>query len=158
MNGICDVHICQNGGENDKYIYSPEKVERTINALASVDVLFESKIQCLIDTVYGNEYDKKEQEIFDTAKRMFEPHLQCIVPFIEDKSGRDEFENLFKSIPVVPSIYWDDYSAHIKAKEYYEAEGYVAQIQDYRFCQLKKDGQICRDERFTKMDYHRRVR
>ena len=81
---------------------------------------------------------------------MFEPHLQCIVPFIEDKSGRDEFENLFKSIPVVPSIYWDDYSAHIKAKEYYEAEGYVAQIQDYRFCQLKKDGQICRDEDLQK--------
>ncbi len=146
--GICDcnVHISKEGGENDHFIYSTEKVERTLNALASVDVLYESKIQSLIDTVYGNEYDKKEQETFDTAKRMFEPHLQCIVPFIEDKSGRDEFENLFKSIPVVPIIYKDIYCEHVKAKEFYEAMGYVAQIQDYRFCQLRGDGQIYRDE------------
>ena len=26
------VHICKVGGEYDKYIYSPKKVERTINA------------------------------------------------------------------------------------------------------------------------------
>ena len=139
--GICDcnVHISKEGGENDHFIYSTEKVKRTINALASVDVLYESKIQNLIDTVYGNEYDKKEQETFDTAKRMFEPHLQCIVPFIEDNSGRDEFENLFKSIPVVPIIYKDIYCEHDKAKEYYEAMGYVAQIQDYQFARLKSE-------------------
>ena len=150
--GICDVHICKVGGENDKFIYSTDKVERTINAFVTVDNddLQESKIQDLIDEVYSGGYDEKEQQTFDKAKRMFEPHLQGIVPFIEDKSGRDEFEGLFKSIPVVPSIYLDDYSAHIKAKEYYEAEGYVAQIQDYRFCQLREHGQIYRDDDLQK--------
>ena len=148
--GICDVHICNQGGKNDSFIYSPEKVERTKNAFASVDVLHESKIQSLIDNVYRDGYDEKELEKFDKAKQLFERHIQSIVPFIEDSSGRDEFENLFRSIPVVPSIYWNDYSAHIIAEEYYEAEGYVAQIQDYRFAQLKKSGQICRDEDLQK--------
>lgn len=133
---ICDVHICKEGGKYDKYIYSIEKIERTINAFASVDVLHESGIQNLIDRVYGNTYDEKEREDFDKAKRVFEQHVQGIVPFIEDKSGRDVFENLFRSREVVPIKYKNDYSAYIEAKEYYKAMGYIAQIQDYQFARL----------------------
>ena len=143
--GICDVHICNQGGKSDSFIYSTEKVERTKKAFTSVDVLHESKIQNLIDEVYGDEYDEKEYEKFDKAKRMFEQHVECIVPFIEDKSGSDEFENLFKSIAVVPIIYKDVYSEHIKAKEYYEAEGYVAQIQDYQFARLCRENLLHKD-------------
>ena len=150
-NGICDVHICQNGGENDKYIYSPEKIERTIDALVTVDgVLHESKIQSLIEKVYHDGYNEEEDKQFNDAKTSFRPIVNDLVPFIEDKSGQDEFEDLFKSIPVVPSIYRDDYSAHFKAKEYYEAEGYVAQIQDYRFFQLRENRQIDKEEELEK--------
>ncbi len=150
-NGICDVHICQNGGENDKYIYSAEKIERTINAFLTVDgVLHESKIQGLIEKVYHDGYNEKEDKQFNDAIKSFRPIVNDLVPFIEDKSGQDEFEDLFKSIPVVPSIYRDDYSVHFKAKEYYETEGYVAQIQDYRFFQLRENKQICRDEELEK--------
>ncbi len=144
--GICDVHICKEGGENDKYIYSPEKVERTIKAFASVDVLHESKIQDFIDKVYCDGYNGNEQAKFEKAKRMFERHVEDIVPFIEDKSGRDEFENLFKSIPVVPITYKDIYSEHVEAKEYYEALAYVAQIHDYQFARLRRETQLDKDK------------
>ena len=144
--GICDVYICQKGGENDHFIYTTERVERTINAFVSVDILHESKIQSLIDDVYDKGYDEKEQEKYDLAKQLFDRHLQYIVPFIEDKSGRDEFEQLFRSINVVPSIYKDDYSEHIEAKEYYESMAYIAQIHDYQFVQLRKAGQLYKDE------------
>ena len=144
--GICDVHICNQGGKSDSFIYSAEKVERTKNAFTSVDVLHESKIQNLIDEVYGDEYDEKEYERFDKAKRMFEQHVECIVPFIEDKSGRDEFENLFKSIEVVPIKFKDTYLAHIKAKEYYEAMAYVAQIRDYQFARLRRENLLNKDD------------
>ena len=144
--GICDVYICKEGGENDHFIYSTERVERTINAFLSGDILHESKIQSLIDGVYCNGYNEKEIEMYNKAKRLFDRHLQNIVPFIEDKSGRDEFENLFKSIEVVPSIYKDDYSEHIEAKEYYEAMAYIAQISDRQFLQLHRDGQLYKDE------------
>ena len=146
--GICDVHICKEGGKSDKYIYSTEKVERTINAFASVvnDTLKESKIQVLIENVYCEGYDDDEQATFDKAKRFFEQHLRNIVPFIEDLSGRDEFESLFKSIPVVPMTYKDDYSAHIESKEFYEAMSYLAQIQEYQFARLCRDDLLSKDK------------
>ena len=59
--GICDVCICREGGKNDKYIYSTERVKLTLDAFADVDILYESKVQNLIDTVYGDGYDPKEQ-------------------------------------------------------------------------------------------------
>ena len=49
--GICDVCICREGGENDGFIYSTERVQRTLQAFAPVDILHESEIQNLIDTV-----------------------------------------------------------------------------------------------------------
>lgn len=144
--GICDVHICNQGGKNDSFIYSPEKVERTKNAFASVDVLHESKIQNLIDEVYYDGYTVDERATFENARWMFEQHVENIAPFIEDESGRDEFENLFKSIEVVPIKFKDTYLAHIEAKEYYEAMAYVAQIRDYQFKRLRRENLLPKDD------------
>ena len=149
--GICDVHICKEGGEYDKYIYSNEKVERTINAFASVadNNLQESEIQSLIDEVYDEGYDEKEQEKFDKAKRMFERHLQDIVPFIEDAKGRKEFNELFKSVEVVPTCYEQEFLSDTDARKYYEARAYIAQISYNQFARLYKDGQININERIN---------
>ena len=144
--GICDVWICEEGGKSDSFIYNPEKVERTKNALTQIDVLHESKIQSLIDEVYRDGYNEDEQDKFKKAKRMFEQHVEGIIPFIEDKSGRDEFENLFKSVEVVPIVYKDTYLEHIEAKEYYEAMASVAQIQDYQFVKLCRENLLNKDD------------
>ena len=144
--GICDVCICREGGENDKYIYSTERVNRTLDAFAAVDILHESKIQELIDTVYGDGYDTKEQEIFDNARTVFSQHLRNIVPFIEDASGREEFTGLFKSVEVVPSDYEDEFLAHIEAKEFYEAMAYVTSISEQQFARLHKEGQLYKQD------------
>ena len=144
--GICDVWICQEGGKSDSFIYSTEKVERTKDAFTQIDVLHESKIQGLIDEVYCDGYNEDEQAKFENAKRMFKRHVEGIVPFIEDKSGRDEFENLFKSIEVVPIKFKDTYLAHIEAKEYYEAMAYIAQIHDYQFAKLCRENLLNKDD------------
>jgi len=140
--GICDVHICKNGSENDHYIYASEKVERTLNALAAVDVLHESKIQSLIDAVYSHGYNGNEQEKFNTAKIIFERHLQDIVPFIEDPDSRKEFNELFKTVYVVPAVYEEDFLTEIAARRYYEARAYIAQISHNQFARLKQAGQL----------------
>ena len=149
--GICDVHICQEGGEYDKYIYSTDKVERTINAFASVgdNDLQESEIQRLIDEVYSEGYDEKEEDKFNRAKRMFERHLQDIVPFIEDSKGRKEFNELFKSVEVVPTCYEEEYLTEVDARKYYEARAYIAQINYNQFARLMKEGQINVNERIN---------
>ena len=144
--GICKVCICKEGGKSDSFIYNTETVERTKNALTQIDVLRESKIQGLIDEVYHDSYDEDEQEKFQKALHFFQQHVEGIVPFIEDKSGRDEFEKLFKSIEVVPLIYKDTYSEHIEAKEYYEAMAYIAQIQEYQFAKLYRENLLDKDE------------
>ena len=147
--GICDVCICKVGGENDHYIYSRDKVERTLNAFALVKVLHESKIQSLIDEVYCSGYDEEEQEKFDTAKRRFERHLQDIVPFIEDSEGRKEFNELFKSVEVVPICYEEDFLAEIAARRYYEASAYIAQISHNQFARLYREKQVSENERLN---------
>ena len=151
VKGICDVHICKIGGENDKYIYSTDKIERTINAFASVadNDLRESEIQDLIDEVYGNGYDEKEQEKFDKAKRMFERHLQDIVPFIEDAKGRKEFNELFKTVEVVPMDYEQEFITEFEARKYYEARAYIAQISYNQFARLNKEDKINVNERIN---------
>ena len=138
----CDVYICKKGSESDRYIYATDKVERTLNAFASVDVLHESKIQNLIEEVYGEGYDTEEYKEFNRAKQDFERHLQDIFPFIESTAGRDEFENLFKSIEVVPACYQADFQKKIKNREYYEANAYITQVSDRQFERLRKEGRV----------------
>ncbi len=144
--GICDVCICREGGENDKYVYSTERVNRTLDAFAAVDILYESKIQHLIDTVYGDSYDTKEQEVFDNATAIFSQYSRNIVPFIEDASRREEFTEPFKSVEVVPSDYEDEFLGHIRAKEFYQAMAYVTSIAEQQFARLYKEGQLYKQE------------
>ena len=138
--------ICHEGGENDKYIYSTGRVNRTLDAFAEIDTLYESRIQDLIDTVYGDGYDTKEQEIFDNATVLFSQHLRNIVPFIEDTSGREEFTGLFKSVEVVPSDYESEFLEYIEAKAFYEAMAYVTSISEQQFARLYKEGQLYKQE------------
>ena len=149
--GICDVYICKEGGENDHFIYSRDKVHRTLKALASLDILHESKIQNLIDEVYCHGYDEKEKEKYDTAKRLFERHLQGIAPFIEDAEGRKEFNELFKTVEVVPERYEEDFFEKIENREYYEARAYIAQISYNQFARLHKNGQLYETKRFGQL-------
>lgn len=144
--GICDVCICREGGENDKYIYPSERVKQTLRAFAEVDILYESKVQYLIDAVYGNGYDVKEQETFDNAKNLFSQHLQNIVPFIEDSSGREEFTGLFKSIEVIPSAYEKKFLEYIQSREFYEAMAYSTSISEQQFARLHEEGQLYKQE------------
>ncbi|MDE0009927.1 MAG: CRISPR-associated helicase Cas3' [Candidatus Poribacteria bacterium] len=149
--GICDVYICKEGGENDHYIYSREKVDRTLSALTSIGVLYESKIQDIIDEVYIDGYNDKEHEKFNRAKQLFERHLQSIIPFIEDSEGRKEFNELFKSVEVVPECYEENFWEKIESREYYEARAYIAQISYNQFARLCKDGQLYEVKRFGQL-------
>lgn len=143
---ICDVCVCREGGDNDKYIYSIERIKRTLDAIAEVNILYESKVQYLINTVYGESYDSKEQEIFDNARSIFNQHVRNIVPFIEDTSAPEEFTGLFKSIEVVPSVYEDEFLMHINAKQFYEAMALVTSISDGQFARLHKENQLYKQQ------------
>lgn len=150
-----DVCLCCEGGEYDHYIYPVDRVQSTLDALREVDVLRESRIQQLIDLVYGDGYNDKEQERFDRARSVFSQYQKHIVPFVEDRSGRDEFTGLFKSIEVVPAIYESDFQERVEAKEFYEAMAYITSISEQQFARLHREGQMYKQERqwFVKVGY-----
>ena len=144
--GICDVCVCCESGEYDNYIYPIERVERTRDAFAEVDILRESRVQNLIDAVYGDGYNEREQHLFDKAKTRFDQYLRDLAPFIENSSGREEFTGLFKSVEVVPSAYEDAFLEHIEARAFYEAMAYVTTISEQQFARLHKEGQLYKQE------------
>ncbi len=150
-----DVCLCCEGGEHDSYIYPAARVQATLDALREVDILHESHIQQLIESVYGNGYNDKEQEKFDRARNAFSQYQKHIVPFVEDPSGRDEFTSLFKSVEVVPAIYESNFLERVEAKEFYEAMAYITSISEQQFARLHKEGQMYKQERqwFVKVGY-----
>lgn len=131
--GICDVNVCRTGGPNDKYIYSEITTARTIEALERVDILHESGIQGLIDYVYENGYDEKQEEKFNSIRDLFKRHLKSLHPFIDSPDGKQEFEGLFKSVEVIPARYQDEYLQCIEEKRYYDAMSFVTQISEMQF-------------------------
>lgn len=135
--GICDVNIFRIGGKSDKYIYSEEVTKKTLEALEGIDVLYESKIQDLIDYVYENGYDQKQEEKYNSVLNLFKIHLDSLYPFIDKSDGKEEFEGLFKSIEVVPACYQNEYMQCIENKEYYEAMSYITQISEGQFFRLR---------------------
>ncbi len=152
---LADVFICSQGGENDHYIYPKDRIIRTIEELKNIDVLYESKIQELIDKVYGDNYNDKELEKFKTARDLFKELQKNIFPFIEDTSGREDFYGLIKSVEVVPSIYEDEFLRLIEEKQFYESMSYITSISERQFAFLYKEGQMYKQNNqwFTRVGY-----
>ncbi len=137
--GICNVFICKIGGKSDRYIYSQKIVDKTVEVLVNIDILYESEIQGLIDTVYGQGYTEVQEEKYNYIRDTFETHLNSLNPFIENPESEQEFEGLFKSVEVVPEQFQNEYLECVDQKKYYESMSYITQISQRRFQRLKKE-------------------
>lgn len=141
-NIIKSVNIFSLGSDNDKYIYNKNIVNKTLSVLKDVDILFESKIQELLDEVYGEGYDDIDQNIFNTVKDTFYSHFKSLVPFINQKDSEKLFSNLFNSYEVVPQRFRCEYLDKINNKEYYEAMAYTLSLTVNQFLRLQKENNI----------------
>jgi len=145
-NNLAKVNIFSKGSDKDKYIYNPDLVEKTIKSFENVSILSEDLIQSLVDEVYGNGYDDKDQKEFDNVKKHFKSFHDQIVPFINDKNNEIEFYSLFNSYEVVPFKYKLDYLEEIENGRYYEAMGYILSISVGQFKKLEKENNVEFDE------------
>ena len=134
------VNVFTNGSIHDKYIYNHEIVEKTLNHLKKGGVLKESKIKEIIDDIYSEGYNEKDQEIFDDVKKAFGKLIENLVPFIN--SSKKEYLGLFNSRTVVPLIFREEYLKKIDNKEYIEARGYCLDISESQFYNQKNNGNI----------------
>lgn len=139
-NIIKPVNVFTIGSDNDKYIYSQDIVQKTLNHLKNVDLLKESKIQVILDDIYGEGYSDKDQEVFDDVKKAFNNVTSRLVPFINN-SKRD-FYNLFNSYEVIPLKYREEYLDKLDNKEFYDAMGYCLSISKGQYHKMKKENNI----------------
>ncbi|MCK9150524.1 CRISPR-associated helicase Cas3' [Methanobacterium alcaliphilum] len=141
-NKISKVNIFSRGSEKDKYVYSQNLVEKTIKSFENVDILSEDLIQRLVDEVYEDGYDEKDQKEFDAVKKHFRSFYEQIVPFINEKSSELEFYSLFKSYEVVPFKYKLDYLEELDKARYYDAMSYILSISIVQFKKLEKENNV----------------
>ncbi len=142
---IKTVNVLTIGSKYDKLIYDEFILEKTINSLKKVDVLYESKIQELLDEVYSEGYNEKDQEIFDTVQHSFNQITESLVPFINNDQNSNFYE-LFDSIEVVPYKFFNEYNELIEKKEYYEAVAYTLNISYKQYMIQSKKNNIIKNE------------
>ena len=136
QNIIKPVNVFTQGSENDKFIYNQDIVQKTINHLKNVDILKESKIQEILDDIYGDGYSDKDQDTFNMVENSFEKVIYRLIPFINN-SNKD-FYSLFDSVEVVPIRFCEDYLTKLENKEYFEAMGYCLSISEGQYHKMVK--------------------
>ena len=139
-NIIKQVNVFATGSENDKFIYNQDIVSKTINHLKNVFLLKESKIQEILDDIYGEGYSDKDQETFDMVKTSFEKVINNLIPFMNNPNN--VFYKLFNSYEVVPNKYREEYLNHLENNEYYEAMGYCLSISRGQYHKMNKMNNI----------------
>lgn len=139
-NIIKPVNVFTIGSENDKFIYNQDIVQKTIDHLKNVDLLKESKIQEILDDIYGDGYSDDDQEVFDMVKNSFRNVVANLRPFMNNLNG--DFYSLFNSIEVIPIKYRDDYLEKLDNNEYFEAMGFCLSISVGQYRKMLKLGNI----------------
>ena len=139
---ISPVNIFSLGSSSDKYIYNENIVRKTLDVLKNESILYESKIQDLLDEVYGDSYDDNDQKIFDEVKFNFISFFNTLVPFINNKNSERLFSELFNSYEVVPYRFKDEYLDKISNKEYFEAMAYNLSLTVNQFKKFEKEKKV----------------
>jgi CRISPR-associated endonuclease/helicase Cas3 len=125
--GIAQVNICRVGSEKDKFFYDVDRVNRTISALVDGEELTQVRVAELLETVYQNGYNDLEQGEFDQARTAFDQVIKSLKPFDESESDED-FEDLIKSVEVVPQCFENAYRKCLDDRQFFEATRYFATI------------------------------
>jgi CRISPR-associated endonuclease/helicase Cas3 len=125
--GVVPVHICEEGGDNDRFLYDMERVARTLQVLEDGLLLSEAEVTRAVEAVYGGGYNGKEQVIFDEACAAFSDVADTLTPF--EASERDEeFYDLIKSVQVVPRQFENDFREALDHRQFFEAMKFQATI------------------------------
>lgn len=141
LKGICDVFVFSEGSENDKFIYDPQLVTKTLEVLNDIDLLFEHKLYNTVNEVYTNGFGKDKKE-FENTKILFKQIIDKIEPFKNSNKKESDFYNLFDSIEAVPKVYQSEYLDCIKNNKIFDSMQYCLQLTNGQYHKLLKEGRI----------------
>lgn len=142
---ICPVHIFDKGSDKDSFIYSHNIVNDTLKVLKGINILKESLIQKLVDSVYKDGYTGKQLDEFISTTESFKSFYQTIIPFVNNEDVEEKFYSLFDNYTVVPIRFISEYTEEIKHGRYFEAMGYTLGISRGQFNKLNNDNRIYKE-------------
>jgi CRISPR-associated endonuclease/helicase Cas3 len=136
---IAPVYIFSEGSPYDKFIYKPwETVLATVKILKELDgdILKESAIQTLMDTVYSSKFLSEWEEEYQRAREFTLESYKSLIP-LYDNPYLDSLYALIDSVEVVPYQMKENYLERVNQGRFYDAMGYFLPISYRRFCILK---------------------
>lgn len=140
--GICECAVFCKSNEDDKYIYNPCTVDKTLLALNKIveenaGVIDEALLQEAIDSVY-NEWGTKEREEFESSYNYLKVALELLYPMFGNKDTEKEFYEQFDGIKILPQLYIDEFETLLDSGDFIAAESLKVQISKKKFaCWLK---------------------
>ena len=143
--GLAPVHIFTEGSGIGR-IYSKERTERSLHILSKVDVLDELLVQDMVNEVYKDGYNEREIKILKDVSGNFRKFYRSNAPFIDVHKDESEFYNLFKSVEVIPSIFFDEYAENVENKRFYEAMKYMLPISLNQYNYLSKENRVSKTD------------
>jgi len=137
-NAPCPIFICKIGGPNDKYIYPPEIVKKTLDVLQDIDVLREQQIQELLDRVYPDWLPDQKKD-FVRTKKAFQDSFVSLQPYSANKEREQDFYEKFTGIKVLPAQFLLDYKELIEKFDFIRAEQLLVNIHHGMYFKLKQN-------------------
>jgi CRISPR-associated endonuclease/helicase Cas3 len=143
-----EVVVCRERWLGTFPIYEREEggerlVTRTLAALPNGEVLKESKVSALIDTVY----DREQLSAFLKIANDKSAQLQGLISTLEPGSEKphDEVElldEIIDSIPIVPVGLHEEHQSCLRDRRFFDAQDFVFNISKGRYHALKKRGKL----------------
>jgi CRISPR-associated endonuclease/helicase Cas3 len=136
--GICDCYIFRESNGNDKHIYSPEIVKRTLSALESIEkeyngIINEELLQEMIDSVYPD-WDKDSQEAFDKIYKLLTDSVRDnLSPLRHSKHSEEDFYRQFDGIKILPQKEKAEFINKLNKFDFIGAESLKVQIRKRTF-------------------------
>lgn len=141
-----EVTVCRSQWPGTFPIYDRDAngkrlVARTLDSLPNDQILRESQVTKLIDTVYD------EEQLTDSLEesRIKQDQLKEIVSRLDpgnekSRSEEDLLDDMIDSIPIVPVRYFEIYRNCLQDRRFFEAQNFVFNISKGRYHALNKQG------------------
>jgi CRISPR-associated endonuclease/helicase Cas3 len=153
--GICPVIIFRSSHKNDKFIYNPNLVLKTIEVFDEIasnekGIIKEQRLQEYIDIVYP-QWDAKSNKLFSEMYQALKYTSENqLIPLLHSKKQEEDFYKQFDGIKVLPIKLKERFENYLASYDFIGAERLKVQIGKNKFAQLMFE----RDDNLYKTSYN----
>ncbi len=131
-----NVYVSTQYDEATEYIYSVRLIKRTIDVLRTVDILDQSMVEELMNSVYMD-FPDDYLENFNETYQSFLNMVELIKPYSSDPVTEKKFYKLFDSVNVIPNYYSGLFEKYYKNQDFIRISELELPISNRMFFAIK---------------------